>query len=514
MAFKGDLTNISLFDVFQTLNTNRQTGVLVLQRGNVTKKIFISPDGVRIFFSRSARQLRLGEVFLKRGRVSMQDIEILLMRQKQEYRPIGELLVESGKVTAQEMEHTLRYHAEDEIYEIFGWETGSFSFFDGETDVDQANTPLSEILLDPGGLCLEAARRLDELERLREVVPTDDDFFVQVAGIDIDREKSSASVCTVFDALVEPMGIDELRDLAGMSLFSVLGAVVQLIEGKLARSLDTSELVEEGRRARDIGDYARASTLLGLAHDRDSNDEDVLRDCVAVLERLEDPQRLAEMLAKLGVVSARTGDIEGAVDQLEQALRHDPGSREALLALRDCFATLEDHERAADVSLRIARSHSEEQDLAGAIDACREGLEISPRAIALRFYYAQLLARTDEKVLAQAELRELVEATRTQKRALRNRKARELLSSCYRLLLRLDPEDGFAAKGLKDLESQSADKIRHRRLLLRGSIAAAVLLQLVFRLVYYGDYVPNTAHVKIGFSAAVLDQGLGYLGSE
>ena len=161
MAFKGDLTNISLFDVFQTLNSNRQTGVLVLQQQGVTKKIFISPEGVRIFFSRSARPLRLGEIFVNRGRLSPQDVEILLMQQKQDYRPIGELLVESGKVTEQEMEQTLRYHAEDEIYEIFGWDSGTFSFFDGQTDVDSANTPLSDILIDPGGLCLEEARRLD-----------------------------------------------------------------------------------------------------------------------------------------------------------------------------------------------------------------------------------------------------------------------------------------------------------------------------------------------------------------
>ncbi|MHC4407782.1 MAG: DUF4388 domain-containing protein, partial [Planctomycetota bacterium] len=123
MAFKGDLTNISLFDVFQTLNTNQQTGVLVLQRAGVTKKVFISPEGVRIFYTRSGRNLRLGEIFVKRGRVSAQDVEILLMQQKQDYRPLGEMLVESGKVTEQEMEHTLQYHAEDEIYEIFGWET-------------------------------------------------------------------------------------------------------------------------------------------------------------------------------------------------------------------------------------------------------------------------------------------------------------------------------------------------------------------------------------------------------
>jgi len=476
MAFKGDLTNISLFDVFQTLNTNQQTGVLVLQRGGVTKKVFISPEGVRIFFMRSGRDLRLGEIFVRRGRISAQEVEILLMQQKQDYRPIGELLVETGKVTEEELQQTLRYRAEDEIYEIFGWESGSFSFFDGETGDDHGNTPLSDVLMDPGGLCLEAARRLDELEHLRETIPSDEDYYVRVQGVDIDRELSSQSVCAVFDALEAPTNVEELRDLVGMSQFSVLGALFQLIDGGLARSLDVEELALEGRKARDLGDYARAGRLLCGAHDLDPDDETLLEDCVFVLERLDDPERLAAMLAKLGAARARAGDVETAVEQLEQALRSDPGNRAAMVTLRDCFASLGDEERAAETSLRIARSYAEEQDLGGAIEVCRAGLELSPRAIALRYYYARLLARADERALAQAELRELIDLTLGQKRALRNRKARELLSSCYRLLLRLDPEDSFATEGLRELDRQGGDWLRRRRLVLRGSIAAAALL--------------------------------------
>jgi hypothetical protein len=116
VAFKGDLTNISLFDVFQTLNQNKQAGVLVLSHDGVTKKISIGPEGVRIFFTRSFRPLRLGEIFVCRSRITPQDVEILLLEQKKEYRPFGELLVDSGKVTQEEVDSILRYHAEDEIF--------------------------------------------------------------------------------------------------------------------------------------------------------------------------------------------------------------------------------------------------------------------------------------------------------------------------------------------------------------------------------------------------------------
>ena len=40
-------------------------------------------------------------------------------------------------------------------------------------------------------------------------------------------------------------------------------------------------------------------------------------------------------------------------------------------------------------------------------------------------------------------------------------------------------------------------------------MCAFVGLQLVFRLAYYGDWVPNTAHVKLGFSDRRILEGRG-----
>ncbi|MGH7162567.1 MAG: DUF4388 domain-containing protein, partial [Planctomycetota bacterium] len=179
MAFKGDLKNISLFDIFQTLTTNNQSGVLVLQREGTTKKLFFSPQGIRIFFTRSFRPLHFGEIFVRRGFLNSKDVEILLLEQKKQYRPIGQMLVESGKVPAEEVQRVLHYHAEDEIFELFGWNAGTFAFFDGEMPDESSATPLSEALIDPAGLCLEAARRLDEMERIRVDIPNDDEFYVR-----------------------------------------------------------------------------------------------------------------------------------------------------------------------------------------------------------------------------------------------------------------------------------------------------------------------------------------------
>ncbi|MHC4816713.1 MAG: DUF4388 domain-containing protein, partial [Planctomycetota bacterium] len=477
MAFKGDLTNISLFDVFQTLNQNKQAGVLVLSHDGVTKKISIGPEGVRIFFTRSFRPLRLGEIFVCRSRITPQDVEILLLEQKKEYRPFGELLVESGKVTQEEVDSILRYHAEDEIFEVFSWESGNFSFYDGQ-DAGESTTPLSDILMDPAGLCLEAARRLDEMERLRESIPTNDEYYAQIVESVPSAEISGASLA-VFEALAEASCVDDLRDFVGLSLYDTLNAVQELLWAELIRPCTVDELLEAGRHARDTGQNKQAAKLLEKAHELQPADRGVLEECVQAIERLGEPRRLAKYLALLGSICLDEGEVDEAIDYLEQTLRSDSTHFGALISLRDAFIQQEDTERVAEISLKIARAHSEQGDLASAIESCRQGLDVAPAALSLRFYYAQLLARTDYVEEARAEIHTLVQETEQTRKATRNEKAQELLASCYRLLLRIDPDDEDAKLGMRDLDRRRMSSLRRRKFALRGGIAAAALLVLV-----------------------------------
>jgi outer membrane protein assembly factor BamB len=477
VAFKGDLTNISLFDVFQTLNQNKQAGVLVLSHDGVTKKIAIGPEGVRIFFTRSFRPLRLGEIFVCRSRITPQDVEILLLEQKKKYQPFGELLVESGKVTQEEVDSILRYHAEDEIFEVFSWESGNFSFYDGQ-DAGESTTPLSDILMDPAGLCLEAARRLDEMERLREAIPTNDAYYAQIAEATPAPETSEAGLA-VFDALAEASSIDDLRDFVGLSLYDTLNAVQELLRAELIRPCTVDELLDAGRHARDTGQSKQAAKLLEKAHELHPSDRGILEECVQAIERLGEPRRLAKYLALLGSICLDEGEIDEAIDYLEQTLRSDSTHFGALSSLRDAFIQQEDTERVAEISLKIARAHSEQGDLTSAIDSCRQGLDVAPAALALRFYYAQLLARTDYVEEARAEIHTLVQETEQTRKATRNEKAQELLASCYRLLLRIDPDDEDAKLGMRDLDRRRMSSLRRRKLALRGGIAAAALSLLV-----------------------------------
>jgi outer membrane protein assembly factor BamB/tetratricopeptide (TPR) repeat protein len=476
MAFKGDLTNISLFDVFQTLSQNKQTGVLVLTRDGQTKKVHISPEGVRIFFTRSFRALRLGEIFVRRGRITPQDVEILLLEQKKQYRPMGELLIESGKVTEEEIADVLRYHAEDEIFEVFGWDSGNFAFYDGQ-DAGDPTSPLSDILMDPAGLCLEAARRLDEMERLREAIPNDTEYYV-ASGEPPDPADTDRATCAVFDALGQPNSIDELRDLAGLTLHDTLAGVQALLNRNLIRMLTLDELLAVAAEAEEAGDLDRAARLLEKAHAHEPNDRAIHERCVAVVGRLDQPKVLGNYLAMLGKVCYVAGEIETAVEYLEEALRSDASHLGAMATLRDAYVQLADAERVGEVSLRLARAQADNGELEKAIDTCREGTEQAPQAIPLRFFHAQVLARSGRLEEAREEMYSVIRATEASKAAGTD-KAYDLLTSCYRLLLKIDPQDAEAERGLQEIDRRRMAQLRRRKLVTRGGAAAALLLILV-----------------------------------
>jgi tetratricopeptide (TPR) repeat protein len=477
MAFKGDLRNISLFDVLQTLQQNQQTGVLVVQRAGVVRKIHISPAG--IFFTRSYRPMRLGEIFVRRGLVTPQDVELLLLQQRDDPRAIGELMVASGKVSQEEVDEILRYHAEDEIFEIFRWDHGSFAFYDDETITDQPSKGFSEVRLDPSGLGLEMARRLDEMERLREVIPTNDEFYIQIEGYEPDRQQNGPQVLAAFDALTEPNSVDDLRDLVGLSLFDSLGVVAQLIEGGLIRPLDQDELMDASWQVRRKGDLRRAAAMLEKAHRIDPSNREVLEKCIDAVERLGNPRRLAVHLATLGNLSIGCGESEEAIELLEQAHHQDPENFAVLFALRDAFAQLGDSERCADISLKLVRAYSEDGNLAQAIEACQTGLELSPESVPLRFYLGQTLFQANRGDEAREEILTLIQETRSSAKAMKSEKAHDLLTRCYRLLLKLNPRDREAHDGLHDLARRRLNAMRRRKLAVWGSIAGSILLVVV-----------------------------------
>jgi CheY-like chemotaxis protein len=82
--------------------------------------------------------------------------------------------VDRGLLSKDSLDSALREQVAEEIYDLFTWADSTFEFV--ETFVDPApaeESPLAKAVLDANvmSIMIEAARRMDELERIRSVIP-------------------------------------------------------------------------------------------------------------------------------------------------------------------------------------------------------------------------------------------------------------------------------------------------------------------------------------------------------
>jgi hypothetical protein len=160
MGFTGTIGDVSLLDVLQVLVITAQTGTLALTRpGHRAELRFSQGRFARVQLTPARRQL--ASQFLERGLVDFETLHQALVRQTRTEKRllIGQLLVEMGAVTPEQLVQGLRSHVEESVAEVLGWPRGEYAFTeDGSTsDPSSARDP-SSVELSPAALAALAER--------------------------------------------------------------------------------------------------------------------------------------------------------------------------------------------------------------------------------------------------------------------------------------------------------------------------------------------------------------------
>ena len=174
MGFQGQLSSVSLTDIFQTLHMNRQTGTLSIG----------SPDGHRhIYFDTGqvamcdAPQVDgrafLLNALLRKSLLSPEQVADLNQRLYSLGHPLRDLVLASGYVQDAELDEASAWCIEELVCPIFEWQEGDFTFTDG-APIQQLQVhdvvAMGKVGLQTTQLLLEASRRKDEWRRIREVI--------------------------------------------------------------------------------------------------------------------------------------------------------------------------------------------------------------------------------------------------------------------------------------------------------------------------------------------------------
>lgn len=164
---KGTLDDFTLPDIFRLLSQSRKTGRLDVERSAGNGNIFFKDGNVYFAESTLSREL-VGQKLLKAKVLTDGQLMKALDEQAEAGGRVGEVLLRSGLVTAEQLESALRGQIEDAVFDLLRWDAGEFDWAPGES-VD-AEISLS---VSVENLIMEGSRRLDELAIITRKIPSE-----------------------------------------------------------------------------------------------------------------------------------------------------------------------------------------------------------------------------------------------------------------------------------------------------------------------------------------------------
>jgi len=170
-AFNGKLDNIPLPEVLNFLSVTTKSGRLSLTRRDA-QGLIVLRRGRIIYAASSSVRMTLGNIMVCRGLVPEPMLLEALERQHfaQDEKRLGEVLVEMGQVSPEDVEEVVRYQIGLVLTELCQWTTGFFKFDamelpeGGEFEVD-AQDFVAAGGLSTDRLLLEIATEIDESSR-------------------------------------------------------------------------------------------------------------------------------------------------------------------------------------------------------------------------------------------------------------------------------------------------------------------------------------------------------------
>ncbi len=314
MTIAGNLKTMDLAELLQWLSQGHKTGTLVIDGGRVEKRIFLR-QGKIISSASTDPQEQLGHFLVSQGYISELELAKAIEMQEANRMLLGKIMVTLGAISEEELHQMLRFKAEESIYDIFMWREGEFRFLDGELP----SHDLIPMDLEVTAIVLEGARRQDEWQRIREVIPSSDCVPVSVGNLDDPGLPPGAK--RILSLVNDDRTVEEIRLQTHSSEFYVCQVLFQEIQRrriKIIRPrrsdaaqpitqvtgvLDAKALLERGHQYLEQADYERSLRNLRAARDLEPENRNVMAAAEAgerlIQKQLESEGLLAAAVPRL-----------------------------------------------------------------------------------------------------------------------------------------------------------------------------------------------------------------------
>lgn len=256
MSLSGNLKTVSFPDILQLLSTGKKTGLLECMTSTRQKEVAFRNGNIIFASSVNSSEDLLGNMLLKRGRISKSDLERAIKLHKQTGRQLGTTLIDMGLFDKNEITECLKLQIEEIVYNLFSWQDGDFKFHEGAAP---KNAPFA-IELTTMNVIMEGTRRIDEWMEIQKVVPPDDVMLQMAKSPKINRDEVTISL-DEFRLLALINGertLPQLINLSPMGEFVTCRALYRLIVGNLV------EVAGRTEKSADIEREDEEEVVLGI----------------------------------------------------------------------------------------------------------------------------------------------------------------------------------------------------------------------------------------------------------
>ncbi len=206
-AKRWELSTRSMVSVLAEVLRDRESGLLLCERGEVRKEVYLE-EGVPAFVTSNQPTELIGEQLVSDGVVARHELDLALAALSRYDGRLGEALVGMGLLHPVELVHHLSEHSRQRLLQLFEWTDGHAAL---HREIERPERAF-RLEVDPWVVLIRGmARRLDVVGPAR--------FDLERAGGQMIRDdaldaSAPEALRELFDACAQPRGLAELEDLA------------------------------------------------------------------------------------------------------------------------------------------------------------------------------------------------------------------------------------------------------------------------------------------------------------
>ena len=282
MALEGTLRDFSLADIFQLIGLQRKTGVLTLRSKDDTVTVTFLDGKVVGADSLSHRlENRLGNVLIKSGVLTQDQLSRALEIQKETLQRLGFILTHYGIISPDSLKQAIQLQILQIVYRLFRWKDGDYHFSQ-ETTIEYDRDNVVPITAE--SILMEGARMIDEWPIIEKRIRsydmvfrkklTDQEIVVSDHGDEIDFDESptarrrkpgqsdkiriSGEEKIIYDMVDGTMTVGDIVEVSRFAEFDTNKSLYELltrdlieeVRGKSAQAVLDQTPLDEGQIAR------------------------------------------------------------------------------------------------------------------------------------------------------------------------------------------------------------------------------------------------------------------------